>query len=97
MALLELDYAIGMEMSSAYTTIAVFLCYRWTRIPLRCFCRLWIRGFRHSAKSIILKGHSCRTEHCIGRGAERCPFNWTTDVALLYMCLMRSTKASLKP
>ena len=36
--------------------------------PIEVFSRWWIRGFRYNANSIILKGHPCRTDYCIGRG-----------------------------
>ena len=53
--------------------------------------------FRLKAKSSMLIGQPCRTEHWIGIGPVVCPLMWIDKCAWLYIFSMRATNFVLKP
>jgi hypothetical protein len=82
--------------SSAYATTAVFVV-RPILIPVSLWSSRCSNGFKTKAKSNMLKGHPCRTEHCMGIGPVVCPLIWIEVKAWSYTFCMRVMNCMLNP
>ena len=83
--------------SSVYAVATVFECCLPILMPLRFFSKDYIRGFRHSTYSIMLRGHPWRMELLIGIVSDRNPLICITDVAFSYSCVIFCRKLALIP
>ena len=66
-------------------------------MPLRFLSNDCIRGFKHNTYSIMLRGHSWRTELLIGIWSDRNPLISISNVACSYSLLIFCRKHTLNP
>ena len=75
----------------------VFRCFPCALGPCRRSSRQFNKGLRQKTKSIMLRGHPCRTPHWMGMGVDVCSLSCMTYVVFLYIIRMHSVNSASKP
>jgi hypothetical protein len=83
--------------SSAYATTAAFWVLCQILIPVKLRSNRHNNGFKIKAKSSMLIGQPCLTEHRTGKDPKRWPLICTEEKAWSYIAFMRAMKRMLYP